>query len=163
MAQEQRTDIQFKIDDWIKTNGNKEITGVQMNEVLSLLSDSMFNKIDEPRPTIEPAAKTSASFYVNSDDPVSGLEGFLGPISIDLTSETLTSNLSSVRYLVSQDGTNFTSTLSNSGGLTVVDTLAHLSSWVTTNITSDTQKWYVIVIAEYFASDLGLGLVRFQY
>ena len=98
MAQEQRTDIQFKIDDWIKTNGNKEITGAQMNEGLSLLSDSMFNKIDEPRPTIEPAAKTSASFYVNSD-----------------------------------------------------------------NITSDTQKWYVIVIAEYFASDLGLGLVRFQY
>jgi hypothetical protein len=49
MAQQNRTTLQALIDLYITTNGNKEITGAQLNEVLTNLNDSAFLQLDELR------------------------------------------------------------------------------------------------------------------
>ena len=67
MAQQDRPTLQALIDLYITTNGNKEITGAQLNEILTNLNDSLFNKIDEPRTE----GINTLSFNVNSDSTVS--------------------------------------------------------------------------------------------
>jgi hypothetical protein len=49
MAQQNRVTLQALIDLYITTNGNKEITGAQLNEVLTNLNDSAFLQLDELR------------------------------------------------------------------------------------------------------------------
>jgi len=49
MAQQNRTTLKALIDSYITTNGNKDITGAQLNEVLTNLNDSAFLQLDELR------------------------------------------------------------------------------------------------------------------
>ena len=49
MAQQNRTTLQALIDLYITTNGNKEITGAQLKEILTNLNDSAFLQLDELR------------------------------------------------------------------------------------------------------------------
>ena len=49
MAQETRTDLKTLIDNYITTNGNKNITGAQLNEILTNIIDSGFLQLDELR------------------------------------------------------------------------------------------------------------------
>jgi len=55
MAQQNRTTLQALIDLYITTNGNKEITGAQLNEVLTNLNDSAFLQLDEIRTALSTA------------------------------------------------------------------------------------------------------------
>ena len=49
MSQETRTDLKALIDLYITTNGNKDITGAQLNEILTNIIDSGFLQLDELR------------------------------------------------------------------------------------------------------------------
>jgi hypothetical protein len=55
MAQQDRVTIQGLINLYITTNGNKEITGAQLKEILTNLNDSAFLQLDELRTALSTA------------------------------------------------------------------------------------------------------------
>ena len=55
MAQQNRVTLKALIDSYITTNGNKDITGAQLNEVLTNLNDSAFLQLDEIRTALSTA------------------------------------------------------------------------------------------------------------
>lgn len=148
--QQSREDYLLTVEALILDNLNKEISADDMRQVLLNLSESVFNKINEPR-----TGNPTARFYMNTDDTVSGLVAFKGFKLIDQASEIKSSNISTVSYQVSLDGVTWDYALSGDP----TSDISHLQDWIDTNIS--TQNFFVRTIATY--SDIGLSIVSFQY
>jgi len=89
-------------------------------------------------------------FYINSDDTVSGLQAFQGPIVIDPLSEIISSNLTGGFYEYSNDGVSFSSV----GG---TDTLSDLATFITGNV----GVFFIRAYGVY--SGNGLAIIQFNY
>lgn len=89
-------------------------------------------------------------FYINSDDAVSGLQAFQGPIVIDPLSEIISSNLTGGFYEYSSDGVSFSSV----GG---TDTLSDLATFITGNV----GVFFIRAYGVY--SGNGLAIIQFNY
>jgi hypothetical protein len=143
MAIKNKADLQIVIDANLPDNTIDFITPLLHREVEEDLKDSFFNKLDDPR---------KQPFYINSNDTVSGGEAFTGLITIDLSSEVLSGNLTSGFYETSFDGVTF----STVGG---TDTLADLQTWITANVT--TQDFFIRAYGVYSGS--GDANIQFSY
>lgn len=154
-VQQSREDYLLTVEALILDNLNKEISADDMRQVLLNLSESVFNKINEPR-----TGKPTARFYMNSDDTISGLVGFKGNKTIDQASEILSGNLATVNgvvYQVSLDGISWDYALSGDPTSGISD----LQDWIDANIT--TEDFFVRTIGIYDANEIGLSYVSFQY
>ncbi len=153
--QQSREDYLLTVEALILDNLNKEISAEDMRQVLLNLSESVFNKINEPR-----TGNPTARFYMNSDDTVSGLVGFKGNKTIDQATEILSGNLATVNgvvYQVSLDGVSWDYALAGDPTSDISD----LQDWIDANIT--TEDFFVRTIAIYDTNEIGLSFVGFQY
>ena len=113
MAQLTRAQIQTKITNWITTNGNKEITGAQVNEILTDMIDSGFLQLDEIR--------TAESILYQMVATPSDWNGGLAPSTQNLVNDELaqrlkileTNNFSNNIAYVSLTGNDGTAELGN--------------------------------------------------
>jgi len=99
-----RSQIQTKINNWITTNGNKEITGAQMNEILTNIIDSGFLQLDELRTALSIS-------YTTVGNPSDWLGG-VAPATQNLVNDQLAARInalaaaSTTEIWVDQNGDN---------------------------------------------------------
>ncbi len=113
MAQLTRAQIQTKITNWITTNGDKEITGAQVNEILTDMIDSGFLQLDEVR--------TAQSVLYQLVGNPTDWNGGTAPATQNLVNDELaqrltafeTNNFSQDIAFVSNDGDDLTAELGN--------------------------------------------------
>jgi len=105
MSQETRTDLKALIDLYITTNGNKDVTGAQLNEILTNIIDSGFLQLDELRTALSTTYDPATPANWNATIPTEVKAALDQAISRVVTLEAATVSPTSISFNVNSDST----------------------------------------------------------